>query len=122
MPPPSLATRLAISAGNKGSKSHLWRGGVPKRNDYLDCMEWRALRKVAYKRDNWKCTVCGKAPGKSLQAHHIIPIRHGGAVLDLENVASVCMACHKREELRYGKPNYKWAENVLEHQNMETHA
>lgn len=121
MGPRPLSIRLQISAKLKGENSHLWRGGVIHRNDYLATVEWRDLRKVAYKRDNWKCTVCGKAPGKALQAHHIIPVRHGGAVLDLENVASVCMACHKREELRYGKPHYKWADKVAEHQKMVLH-
>lgn len=109
---PSLETRRKISVANKGARSHLWRGGVPQRNDYINTPEWKILRKVVYARDGWKCTVCKKAAGSKIQCHHIVPVRHGGPVLLLENLASVCMSCHKREEIRYGTPDYFWADRL----------
>lgn len=110
----SLETRKMISAALKGAKSHLWRGGISSpRNIYTLTTEWKILRKIAYRRDGWRCRVCGNAPGVRLQCHHIIPVSRGGEVYALENLASVCTTCHKRQELRYGKLSYFWADVVI---------
>jgi hypothetical protein len=103
----SLETRRKISAANKGSKSHLWRGGHDRRCPRVKTVEWNFIRKEIYKRDNWKCQVCKVAPGSKLQCHHIVPVRYGGSD-DFSNLASVCMGCHKKQEALFATSLYFW--------------
>jgi|WetSurMetagenome_2_1015567.scaffolds.fasta_scaffold463131_2 5-methylcytosine-specific restriction endonuclease McrA len=48
------------------------------------------LDEQAYKRDRYQCTECGKKRG--IEAHHIIPL-----VETLDNLITLCHACHKRK-------------------------
>lgn len=91
-----------------GEKSPNWKGGVkPEHARRLDRAEWRRLRKVVYERDNWQCQDCKtkclntagskKYPKRKIQAHHVIPRRHGGLDV-LENLVTLCMSCHHKRE------------------------
>lgn len=59
--------------------------------------EWKALRKKALERDLYLCQECKKV-GKITPAkivHHVKPIRVSDAdKLKLENLETVCVACH----------------------------
>lgn len=64
-----------------------WRKG-PRVNK----RRWEAVRLLAFDRDGWRCVDCGKA-GR-LEGDHIKPLADGGAIYDLENVATRCTSCH----------------------------
>lgn len=52
---------------------------------------WEKLRPVALARDLGLCCQCGR-PAELVD--HIVPIRDGGERLDLNNLQSLCRACH----------------------------
>lgn len=59
---------------------------------------WRAARAAAIARDGLRCVECGRA-GR-LEVHHVKPIKEGGRPLALENLRTLCRACHFRIEPR----------------------
>jgi HNH endonuclease len=82
---------------------HRYPGGAPPHartaNDaapgprFYDRRVWRRLRKVALRRDGYRCTVCGisvSKPGKA-RVDHIKPVRtHPHLALSLANLRSLC--------------------------------
>ena len=66
-------------------------------------------RKEVYKRDRYRCVVCGGNKSGSLIAHHIASWAvNKDFRLDVENGATACVDCHKKFHSRYG-----WGENTL---------
>lgn len=72
--------------------------------------EWRALRKLALKRDHYRCVLCGASLlklGRS-RVDHILPRRaRPDLALVLANLRSLCSLCDNRQsveklEHRYG--------------------
>ena len=62
---------------------------------------WRKLRKMKLDQDP-VCEICRKQ-GKLTPAQmvdHIVPINKGGAPLDLDNLQSLCNACHAVKSAR----------------------
>lgn len=62
--------------------------------------KWDSLR--AYKlRISPLCELCMKASkaAEAVQVDHIVPIKSGGARLDLANLQSLCLSCHGRKSL-----------------------
>lgn len=58
---------------------------------------WQRLRKWKLKQDPL-CEIC-KAEGRITPAaiiHHIKPIKGGGGLMDVDNLMSLCKACHNR--------------------------
>lgn len=116
--PMPIEVRKRISEKLKGPNSHLYRGGVSdERYGRIRTMEWRNLRRCVYERDNWQCVICGvhcgnrgkgSDRGKTIQCHHIIPARYGGED-EMDNLATVCVSCHRRQESLYGTSQYFWA-------------
>lgn len=84
--------------------------------------EYKAWRKKIYERDGYRCTFCGDARGRNLEADHIIPlsiiihkiIQEVGRkniftkamnykpLWDIANGRTLCVSCHKSTE-SYGK-------------------
>jgi hypothetical protein len=56
---------------------------------------WDNIRRQVYKRDNYRCVLCGQK--KKLHAHHIIPIKVSKNN-SLSNLVSVCDKCHRKLE------------------------
>jgi len=80
----------------KGDKSPFWKGGALKGYDIkMSSLEWRTLRSVVYKRDNWTCKDCGTKCHKGIQCHHIKPFRESKDD-SLENLVTLCVSCHAR--------------------------
>lgn len=82
-----------------------WRGGAV--GDYGP--GWRDVRERALERDGHACVLCGTDAddlGRNPDVHHVVPVRLFAAlpvltVRDahtLENVVSLCPACHRRAE------------------------
>lgn len=82
-----------------------WRGGGNE--DYG--RGWNEVRERALERDDYACVLCGKTSaemGRNPDVHHIVPVRTfvASPVLakrdahTLDNVVSLCVACHRRAE------------------------
>lgn len=89
-----------------GSNNHKWKGGKKKWKlkifDFYYQTAWQELRMIIYKRDKWTCQICGVHCGKKdkIQCHHIIPYRISQDNSP-ENLITLCVSCHRREELKY---------------------
>lgn len=70
---------------------------------------WAAVREAALERDDHECVHCGAARdelGRNPDVHHIVPVRAFVASEEyektdahfLENVVSLCLACHRKAE------------------------
>lgn len=68
-------------------------------NSFWNRRDWRAIRRAAFKRDNWTCQKCGTrywpAFRGKLEGDHIVPVADGGDEFDLDNVRTLCVECHK---------------------------
>lgn len=55
---------------------------------------WRKLRRQCLEKFDYRCQKCGKAKGAgALEAHHIVPLEHGGLDV-LDNLVCWCRDCH----------------------------
>jgi 5-methylcytosine-specific restriction endonuclease McrA len=57
---------------------------------------WQLVREAAKQRDHNRCIRCGST--ERLEVHHRIPIEQGGSALALDNLATLCVPCHRKEE------------------------
>lgn len=68
-------------------------------------------RKVYIKaRDDYKCTICGSS--LNLQVHHINPIKNGGSH-SKDNLTTLCLECHSKQEGHSENLKKLHATNVL---------
>lgn len=90
------------SVGNSGSGNPAWRGG----HDRYYGPDWRAQKRLARKRDGYRCQDCGRTQkdvGRSLDVHHV---RRFGSFADsaeanvLDNLVTLCHRCHMLREWR----------------------
>lgn len=62
--------------------------------------DWRKLRKIVLKRDNYQCQQCGanaEESGFPLEIHHIIPPKGNKELFfDMNNCVTLCKRCHAR--------------------------
>lgn len=57
---------------------------------------YKAARSESLKRDGRKCQMPGCGKKRSLQSHHIIPWSKSQALrLDVDNLITLCRACHE---------------------------
>ena len=87
---------------------------MSKNHVRLDPRRWARVRRAAFERDGYRCTVCGRA-GR-LEAHHEPPLRAGADPYDLDGILSYCRACHierhREDDMVPGRP--AWLEFVAE--------
>lgn len=88
----------AKSARQRGSNSHLWRGGITPINQRIrGSFEYRQWREAVFRRDFYKCTQCGDARGGNLEADHIKPFAYFPELrFDISNGRTLCIPCHKK--------------------------
>lgn len=99
----SEETKRKIGLTKKGAKNPQWKGGISPENDKrTKTFEWNIIRKQVYKRDNWTCQICKKHLSNDIQAHHIVPYRISQDDRP-ENLITLCISCHRKEEHRYYK-------------------
>ena len=53
-----------------------------KRSNWLAWHQWMVENKAAHRKYMW-------------DAHHVIPVEHGGGCSGLENLVTLCLKCHK---------------------------
>ena len=66
--------------------------------DKIDRKRWALLRREVLNRDGWKCVKCGRR-GR-LEVDHILAMRFGGAVYDLNNLQTLDRLCHLEKSAR----------------------
>lgn len=65
---------------------------------------WEYTRKLVFKRDNNTCQLCKQHEEVSLlQVDHIIPIANGGDELNVDNLRTLCVVCHKKVTAEWRK-------------------
>lgn len=94
--PPSIETRKKLSDSHKGEKSHLWKGGLTKKNDSIrKSLEYKLWRESVFKRDNYTCVWCLRRGGK-IHADHIKPFAYFPELrFAIDNGRTLCIDCHK---------------------------
>ena len=55
---------------------------------------WNRLRHFIFKRDHYRCRLCGRYTRNPV-CHHIIPVRLGGTHSP-NNLITLCPECHKK--------------------------
>ena len=58
----------------------------------VNAAKWRRFRLTILERDNYRCTLCGKA-GR-LEIDHHTPLEYGGDVFGESNCRALCRPCH----------------------------
>ncbi len=100
----TLDQRRERAERQRGSNSHLWRGGVDKPNKLIRAsLEYRLWREAVFARDNWTCVFCGARSGKGkvvyLHADHIKPFAlYPELRFAIDNGRTLCVPCHKTTE------------------------
>ncbi|MFC7075040.1 HNH endonuclease [Haloarcula halophila] len=109
-----------LSDGFTGDGHPNWRGGGI--DDYGP--GWNAVRERALDRDGNACVVCGDDAddiGRNPDVHHVVPVRLFAAspvlaVRDahtLDNVVSLCPACHRRAEFgQFSRAELRWRAGI----------
>lgn len=90
--------------GRIGALSYGWKGGVSvdERGQRVTTAELRRLSHECFKRDNFKCVKCKKS-ARQFNAHHIKSWkRYPESRLDLDNLATLCVLCHREFHKLYG--------------------
>lgn len=76
-----------------GSRNPLWKGGIP-REKRTELPEYENWRKEVYKRDWYKCKICGYK-GRLLIAHHIKTWKYFLKLrFIIDNGLTLCRGCH----------------------------
>lgn len=91
-----MERRIRIGAKQRGKLNHNWKGGITNKDRAeRHLLEYKIWRDEVYKRDEFKCQICGQIGGK-LQAHHILSFANFPEKrTDVSNGLTVCVPCHK---------------------------
>jgi transposase len=79
--------------GVTGEDHHSWREDTEYATIY-HTPKWKRIRHEVYERDGYCCQVCEDPGAGPLHAHHETPISEGGQPFALDNLVTVCEACH----------------------------
>lgn len=87
----------------RGPQNVNWSGGYKYKNGGEAYHGgWEKIRKTIRERDGHRCRRCGsRGRGRSLEVHHIIPIRRWDTPAEAnrsENLVTLCWKCHAEAE------------------------
>ena len=115
----AAAAILAVAEGDAGrfNLSKRLRGmlSLARSHQRLNRKRWDATRRVVLDRDGFRCVLCGRAG--ILEVDHVIPMKRGGDVWQLDNLQSLCRSCHinkTRSENPHSAAKDRW--NALIHE------
>lgn len=96
---PGLIGKRNPMYGKRGSLHPNWQGGnTPERQKIYSTLEWKALVKYIYARDNYTCQRCHGSSRYSnrLHAHHLKSwTRYPKLRTEPSNLITVCRECHQ---------------------------
>jgi len=90
--------RKKISEAKKGSKTHLWKGGISKhtrtqRANIMSSFEYKLWRTAVFERDKYTCVWCGHKG--YVEADHIKPFALFPELrFAIDNGRTLCRPCH----------------------------
>lgn len=101
--------RRKVGAAHKGSKSHLWKGGItPVNVSIRSSVDYKLWREAVFKRDDFTCQFC-KKKGIYVQADHIKPFAYFPELrFELNNGRTLCRECHKLTDTYAQKARNKY--------------
>lgn len=101
-----FCSRSCVGKYHKGELGFNWRGGIYITNLQIrSSSPYKAWRIAVFKRDNWKCVICGTKG--IIEADHIKPFSLFKELrLDINNGRTLCATCHK-STTSYGKKIFK---------------
>ena len=86
------------------SKYKLWGNLIPKRSFYVNLRkvltknQWDLLRNFVYKKDSYKCFICGISE-VPLEAHEHWKYDYENSIQKLHDINSLCRLCHLNNHL-----------------------
>lgn len=85
--------------GLRNEQANNWQGGkVKERQIIMGRDEYKQLRKLCFKRDNFTCQIC-KVHGGYLEMDHIKEwCNYPSLRLEITNVRTLCKKCHKETD------------------------
>ena len=91
------------SENNKGEKAPNYIHGMCNENLlFRASREYKKWRYEVFKRDNFKCVLCGDKKGGNIEADHIKDFAlYPELRLDINNGRTLCKSCHKKTD-NYG--------------------
>lgn len=96
--------------GRNGDKNPNWKGGISYwRKQYYNSIPYMEWQKEVFKRDNYKCQICGdsKKGDKIIHAHHIKSFAEYPKLrLEINNGMTLCNVCHSKvhsKDFQFGK-------------------
>jgi len=96
---PSAETRKKLSESRIGEKHPMWKGGIsPINYEIRQSEKYKKWRINIYKKDKYKCQICGKHCGrKDIIAHHIKSFSEYPELrFDENNGITLCRNCHAK--------------------------
>jgi 5-methylcytosine-specific restriction endonuclease McrA len=82
---------------SKGRDNPNWKGGITKdRQGLYSSREWKNLTKKVFKRDNYKCQMCGVTGRQEnkIHIHHVMSFKKVETRDDIDNLILLCQICH----------------------------
>ena len=73
---------------------------MSRHHTHLNARRWAAVRKVVFRRDGWRCVMCGRA-GR-LECDHTTSLERepGQDPYDMNGLQSLCRRCHVEKTAR----------------------
>jgi len=95
-----------ISLETQLSKYKLWGSLIPQKSFYsnlrkvLSQTDWDILRRFVYKKDNYKCHICGQSDIR-LEAHEEWIYDYKKFIQKLDTINALCKLCHLNKHLGF---------------------
>ena len=102
---------------------------IPKSMHYVNLRselskeEWNFIKKLVYKRANYRCEICGQiGPKWPVEAHEIWKYDEKNGIMKLDKIMALCPDCHLSHHLGFAqiKGKYEQAINHLKEINNFT--
>ena len=91
-----IKTKINAKALPIGSGHYCWKGGQKNNYRIRSSKKMIEFKKYCLKRDNYKCTKCGKT--EQLHVHHIKEFsKFQEYRFDIDNGVTLCKDCHQKE-------------------------
>ncbi len=86
------------SKRSRGENNYFYINGNSRLKRFYRGDDWGEARRAVYRRDKWRCRLCGvHCQRKTIQCHHIIPYKQGGTN-EMSNLVTLCVYCHPKAE------------------------